>query len=141
MTDFAALLGKNFRSHLPASSAEVAQLNTAFGGQLPEDYKDFFAWSDGGEGGVGELYISIWTIKQVIDLNAQYAISKRLGKKFVGIGTDGGDYCFAVDLDAQARFVVVPLGALAVVEVKFLAINFVEGLTKIRNGDITGDNF
>lgn len=57
----------------------------------------------------------------------------------MGIGTDGGDYCFALDLRGGERFVVVPLGALTEDEVKPLARDLVDALTSIRDGGITGD--
>lgn len=140
MTDFTALLGVDFHRRAPSALAEIASLEKTLGVLLPLNYKDFLAWSDGGEGDVGDLYLSMWTIEQVIELNALYSITTRMGRDFVGIGTDGGDYCFALDLRRGERFVVVPLGALAEDEVKSLASDLVAGLTAIHNGHITGND-
>ncbi|RQS50806.1 MULTISPECIES: SMI1/KNR4 family protein [unclassified Burkholderia] len=140
MTDFTALLGVGFRRSAPSNLAEIASLETTLGVSLPLDYKDFLAWSDGGEGEVGDLYLSMWTVVQAVELNALYSITTRMGRGFVGIGTDGGDYCFALDLRRGERFVVVPLGALAEDEVKPLASDLVSGLTSIRDGRITGND-
>ncbi|HEF4780471.1 SMI1/KNR4 family protein [Burkholderia multivorans] len=140
MTDFTALLGVDFRRRAPATRAEIARLEKALGVLLPLNYKDFLAWSDGGEGEVGDLYLSMWAVEQVIELNALYSITTRMGRGFVGIGTDGGDYCFALDLRRDQRFVVVPLGALAEDEVKSLASDLVAGLTAIHDGHITGND-
>ncbi|RQS48666.1 SMI1/KNR4 family protein [Burkholderia sp. Bp8984] len=140
MTDFTALLGVGFRRSAPSNLAEIASLETTLGVSLPLDYKDFLAWSDGGEGEVGDLYLSMWTVVQAVELNALYSITTRMGRGFVGIGTDGGDYCFALDLPRGERFVVVPLGALAEDEVKPLASDLVSGLTSIRDGRITGND-
>ncbi|HDR8967857.1 TPA: SMI1/KNR4 family protein [Burkholderia vietnamiensis] len=140
MTDFTALLGVDFHRSAPSTLAEIAGLEKTLGVLLPLNYKDFLAWSDGGEGEVGELYLSMWTVEQVIELNALYSIATRMGRGFVGIGTDGGDYCFALDLRRDERFVVAPLGALAEDEVKSLASDLVAGLTAIRDGRITGND-
>ena len=140
MTDFTALLGVDFHRRAPSTLAEIASLEKTLGVRLPLSYKAFLAWSDGGEGDVGDLYLSMWTVEQVIELNALYSITARMGRDFVGIGTDGGDYCFALDLRGDERFVVVPLGALAEDEVKSLASDLVAGLTAIRDGHITGND-
>ena len=140
MTDFTALMGAGFHRNARSTPAAIASLEANLGGSLPPDYKDFLLWSDGGEGAVGDLYLALWTAEQVVDLNALYSITKRMGHRFVGIGTDGGDYCFSLDLRGGERFVVVPLGALAEDEIKPLARDFVDGLTSIRDGRITGDD-
>jgi len=140
MTDFTALLGAGFRRNAPSTLAAVANLETTLGLSLPLDYRDFLVWADGREGDVGDLYLSMWTVEQVVELNTLYSITTRMGQGFVGIGTDGGDYCFALDLRSGERFVVVPLGALAEDEVKALASDLVDGLTRIRDGYITGND-
>ncbi|MBN3761252.1 SMI1/KNR4 family protein [Burkholderia sp. Ac-20365] len=140
MIDFTALLGASFHANARSTSAGIAGLETALGVSLPPDYKDFLLWADGGEGDVGDLYVSMWSAEQVVELDALFSIRARMGQDFVGIGTDGGDYCFALDLRNGGRFVVVPLGALAREEVKPLATDLVAGLTGIRDGFITGDN-
>lgn len=140
MTDFTALLGVGFHRNAPSTLVEIVSLETTLGVSLPLNYKDFLVWSDGGEGEVGDLYLSMWTVEQVVELNALYSITKRMGRGFVGIGTDGGDYCFALDLRRDERFVVVPLGALAEDEVKPLASDLVAGLTSIHDGHITGSD-
>jgi hypothetical protein len=140
MTDFTALLGAGFHGNAQSTLAAIASLESTLGVSLPPNYKDFLLWADGGEGEVGDLYLSMWTVEQVIELNALYSITSRMGQDFVGIGTDGGDYCFALDLRKGERFVVVPLGALAEDEVKPLASDLVVGLTRIHDGLITGDN-
>ena len=57
------------------------QLNIVF----PKDYVTFLEWSNGGEGFIGENYISLWKIEDLVVLNKEYLIQKYLSKKFVGI--------------------------------------------------------
>ncbi|WP_175728754.1 SMI1/KNR4 family protein [Burkholderia ambifaria] len=140
MTDFTTLLGAGFHRNAPSTPAAIASLETSLRASLPPNYKDLLLWSDGGEGEVGDLYLALWAVEQVVELNALYSITKRMGHEFVGIGTDGGDYCFALDLRGGERFVVVPLGVLTEDEIKPLARDLVDGLTSIRDGGITGDD-
>ncbi|WP_175676544.1 SMI1/KNR4 family protein [Burkholderia ambifaria] len=140
MTDFTTLLGAGFHRRAPFTPVAIASLETSLCASLPPNYKDLLLWSDGGEGEVGDLYLAVWTVEQVVELNALYSITTRMGEGFVCIGTDGGDYCFALDLRGGERFVVVPFGALTEDEIKPLARNLVDALTSIRDGGITGDD-
>jgi hypothetical protein len=140
MIDWSTVTGGNFHTHAPASAADVATLEASLNVALPPDYKEFLQWSNGGEGDFGGLYLAMWSTADVVSLNELYSIRTRMGSDFIGVGTDGGDYCFAVDLRNNAAFVVVPLGALANDEVKRLADSFVDGLTAIHDGTVTGDD-
>jgi hypothetical protein len=140
MTDWNAVTGGNFHTHTPANATDVATLEASLNVALPSDYKEFLQWSNGGEGDFGGLYVAMWPTADVVSLNELYSIRTRMGHDFIGVGTDGGDYCFAVDLRNNAAFVVVPLGALADDEVKRLADSFIDGLTAIRDGTVTGDD-
>ncbi|PFW67112.1 SMI1/KNR4 family protein, partial [Bacillus sp. AFS075960] len=62
MTNFPTLLGVGYQKNAPSTPAEIATLETTLGVSLPLDYKDFLTWSNGGEGQVGDLYLSMWTI-------------------------------------------------------------------------------
>jgi hypothetical protein len=140
MTDWSAVTGRKLHTRAPASAVDVSKLEASLNVSLPSDYKEFFLWSNGGEGDFGGLYLAMWSTDEVASLNELYSIRRRIGDDFIGVGTDGGDYCFAVDLRNNAAFVVVPLGALADDEVKRLADSFTDGLTAIRDGKITGDD-
>ncbi|WP_246797611.1 SMI1/KNR4 family protein [Burkholderia perseverans] len=140
MMDFPKIFGEKFKKNDSSALLDIERLESVIGTSLPSDYKDFLLWSDGGEGEVGDLYLSMWTLSQLSDLNSLYLIDKRMSAKFLGIGTDGGDYCFALDLRGGCEFVVVPLGALADDEVRRLDNSFVPGVEKIRDYIITGND-
>ena len=84
------------------------QLHIAF----PEDYLEFLKWSNGGEGYVGENYISFWKVEDLAALNAEYQIQKYLSEKFLGIGTDGGGICYGFYLEKEFPIFKCPLGDL-----------------------------
>ena len=84
------------------------QLHIAF----PEDYLEFLKWSNGGEGYVGENYISFWKVEDLAALNAEYQIQKYLSEKFLGIGTDGGGICYGFYLEKEFAIFKCPLGDL-----------------------------
>ena len=51
---------------------------------LPDDYKEFMLWSNGGEGNIGSQYLSLWKIEDLMQLNKEYQIQKYLSKKIFG---------------------------------------------------------
>ncbi|CAG9241189.1 MULTISPECIES: SMI1/KNR4 family protein [Paraburkholderia] len=56
MTDFTRFFGTGFRKCSPSTAVDVTVLETALGISLPDEYKDFLLWSDGGGGSIGDLY-------------------------------------------------------------------------------------
>jgi hypothetical protein len=96
-----------------ASPSELADAEQSMVHRLPSDYKLFLQWSDGGEGQVGNRYLSLWKASELSQLNADYEIATYL-PGLVAIGTDGGDLAYAFDFrnPEGAAVVEVPLGDL-----------------------------
>ena len=93
------------------------QLHIAF----PEDYLEFLKWSNGGEGYIGENYISFWKVEDLAALNAEYQIQEYLSEKFLGIGTDGGGICYGFCLEKEFAIFKCPLGDLDINEITIVA--------------------
>ena len=93
------------------------RLNAAF----PQDYITLLKRSNGGEGYVGQNYISLWKVEDLPALNEEYQIQKYLSEKFLGIGTDGGGICYGFCLDKNYSIFKCPLGDLDVNEVVIVA--------------------
>lgn len=62
---------------------------------LPEEYKIFLSWSNGGEGDLGRDSLSLWPIEQVGQLNEDYHIDQYL-PTVLAIGSNRGGECFAL---------------------------------------------
>ena len=93
------------------------QLHIAF----PEDYLEFLKWSNGGEGYIGENYISFWKVEDLAALNAEYQIQEYLSEKFLGIGTDGGGICYGFCLEKQFAIFKCSLGDLDIKVITIVA--------------------
>ena len=46
------------------------------GFQLPVDYRSFLLKSNGGEGFVGEHYLVLWKVEELIEFNRDYAVDE-----------------------------------------------------------------
>jgi hypothetical protein len=62
----------------------------------PEDYADFMAEQDGGEGFVGEAYVVLWAAAELVDLNRDFGLAE-FAPDLIAFGSDGGGECFAFD--------------------------------------------
>ena len=49
---------------------------------MPYQYKRFLLWSNGGEGKLGDNYIYIWAIEDIVAYNNDYGIHKYLQKEY-----------------------------------------------------------
>ena len=56
---------------------------------MPYQYKRFLLWSNGGEGKLGDNYIYIWAIEDIVAYNNDYGIHKYLQKEYLAFGMDG----------------------------------------------------
>jgi SMI1 / KNR4 family protein len=113
----ASLLNNNHGVDSKDITVIEEQLNAAF----PQDYITLLKRSNGGEGYVGENYISLWKVEDLPALNEEYQIQKYLSEKFLGIGTDGGGICYGFCLDKNYLIFKCPLGDLDINEVVIIA--------------------
>ena len=88
---------------------------------FPEDYLEFLKWSNGGEGYIGENYVSLWKVEDLEVLNREYQIQTYLSKGYLGIGTDGGGICYGFCLEKQFAIFKCPLGDLDINEITIVA--------------------
>ena len=95
---------------------------------LPEQYKSFLLWSNGGEGIFGNNYIHIWAIDDVIAYNMDYGIHKYLGTEYLVFGMDG-DIGYAFYLPNHSVY-KVNFGDLDIKSISCLASSFDEFLSK-----------
>ena len=102
-------------------SKDITVIEERLNASFPQDYITLLKRSNGGEGYVGENYISLWKVEDLPALNEEYQIQKYLSEKFLGIGTDGGGICYGFCLDKNYSIFKCPLGDLDINEVVIVA--------------------
>jgi len=86
---------------------------------LPNEYKDFLLWSNGGElAGDGQA-LDFWDTHRVVARNERLQIAKRL-PKIVLIGSNEGETALGFEHDSGS-FVAVPFGDLSSETTKIIA--------------------
>jgi len=113
----------NWNSNHRADLPEILTIEKALNISFPKNYIAFLKWSNGGEGSIGENYVSLWKCEDLVTLNNEYQIQKYLSEKFLGLGTDGGGICYGFRLNDYAIF-KCPLGDLDMNEVVMIASSF-----------------
>lgn len=68
----------------------------AFGKNVPEDYIEFMRETNGAEGTVGDAYVQIWPIENILPLNKEYR-SDEFTPGLLIFASDGGDTAYAFD--------------------------------------------
>ncbi len=113
------------------------------GFKLPQDYKNFMQWSNGGEGVLKNIRLSFWPAEDLVSLNEDYKINEYLGKKVLAIGSDGGAICLLLDYQGnndEPCFSSVNFGGLDPDEIKVIAPKFTLALELAIAGKIVGDD-
>lgn len=111
-----------------ASSASIDDVEKLLNTTLPKQYKSFLLWSNGGEGKLGDNYIYIWAIEDVIAYNHDYGIQKYLQKEYLAFGMDG-DIGYILHLSDNSIY-RVDLGDLDITSIKYIAPSFDDFLGK-----------
>ena len=78
---------------------------------MPDGYTAFLRRANGGEGFIGERYVRLWRVEELIGMNRGYNVAQFLPEMFF-IGTDGGGeaYAFKVSGTDGAVFEVPFIG-------------------------------
>jgi hypothetical protein len=80
----------------PIDRNMVKKVESVFGVAFPDDYVEFITYTNGAEGSIGENYLVLWAIDEIIELNEGYSVNE-FPKGLVLFGSDGGDKAFAFD--------------------------------------------
>ncbi|OZI05352.1 hypothetical protein BWI93_25935 [Siphonobacter sp. BAB-5385] len=67
----------------------LANLIALHGPDLPNDYLEFMSLHDGAEGDVGQNYISIWPIQDVIQITQFHRTHQTAYHQFIILGSSG----------------------------------------------------
>lgn len=84
----------------------------------------FMQETDGGEGFIGDAYIILWRLGELLEMNKAYQVTEYAPGLFL-FGSDGGGEAFAFDRRSAAKPIVsVPFVGLELKVVRRVASNF-----------------
>jgi len=109
---------------------------------LPDDFKEFLYWSNGGIGVFPNIYIDIWKIENFESLCHDYEIKKYLGQDLIPFGSNGASICFLFDYrnTKKTTIVSVDFGDLELDELKLIADSFSHFLDLAISGELKSED-
>ena len=84
-----------------ATDGAVALALLELGISLPPSYLSFVSEKNGGEGFVGENYLSLWKVEELAQFNADYQVAK-YAPGFLFFASNGGGEGYAFDTTVEA---------------------------------------
>jgi hypothetical protein len=90
------LLEQRWRLRPGATAREVHRAAATLGVVFPDDYVEIMTWSDGGDFELGEKYLRLWNIREVVERNSALDVQSNLPGT-VAIGSDASDMLYLLD--------------------------------------------
>jgi hypothetical protein len=102
-------IAASLQGHGPGDLKQLEDAEAHFGFRLPDDYREFVSINDGAEGFVGDGYMSLWRVSELVELNELSRMAE-FAPGLIVLGTDGGTEFFGLDRRTdQMAFVKVPV--------------------------------
>jgi hypothetical protein len=117
----------------PVEENKVRKVEIVLGVTFPSDYIKFISFSNGAEGSIGENYLILWSIEDIIELNEAYGV-KDFAKGLVLFGSNGSDTAYAFDTRTNETLIVtVPFIGMDLEEVTTCSNTFNDFLQYLLN--------
>jgi cell wall assembly regulator SMI1 len=94
-----------FSANPPANRDAIDKFESDSHIKLPKDYKQFLERMNGGRGFVGDAFLALWRVEELLQDNKEYEVDKWVPGFFI-FGSDGGGEAFGFDLRSDAKEVV-----------------------------------
>jgi hypothetical protein len=94
-----------FVANPPASRDAIDDVQTKLKFTLPESYVKFPLTANGGEGFIGDSYVILWRVEELVSANAAYKVAEFAPGLFL-FGSNGGGEAFGFDACSDAELIV-----------------------------------
>ncbi|TNY26228.1 SMI1/KNR4 family protein [Fulvimonas soli] len=111
------------------SDFDLDEARKSMGLFLPEDFLNFLITHNGGEGYLGEEYLILWKLNELLEFNDDYEVEKYAPGLFL-FGSNGGGEGFAFDRDNAMVIVMIPFIGMNRKYARFLANDFTSFLLR-----------
>jgi len=114
----------------PADSNEIAEFTTSVDFSLSGDFIDFYKEADGASFLSESLYVNIWPVAKLVDLNESYKVSDYAPEFFL-FGSDGGGSAYGIEKKTGAIF-EIPFIGMSYEDAMLLSRSFKDFLTSLH---------
>ncbi|MCU0484560.1 MAG: SMI1/KNR4 family protein [Anaerolineales bacterium] len=117
-----------FKKNPGAQFEEIVKVQKILNIEFPQQYVDWLLLSNGGEGEVGNSYLALWCLEEIIPLNEAYEVHEFI-PGIILIGSDGGDTAFGIDTYVSPHpFIEVPFIGMDRKEIRVCGETFADFL-------------
>ena len=88
---------RRFEPNPPAQVEVISELTNRIGKPLPTAYLDAMRIANGGVGFVGNRYVQLWKVEDLLERNRKYEVERYAPSLFL-IGSNGGGEAYAFNL-------------------------------------------
>ena len=122
-----------FNRNAPATEGSIREFEDSVTYQMPSDYLQFLRTSNGGEGVIGQQYIILWRVEDLLKWNADYEVDE-YAPGLLLIGSNGGGEAYAYDTRSTPNCIVqVPFIGMDLNASKYVASDFGTFLTSLHS--------
>lgn len=127
----------DFNGNGPVSIESVSLCESALGITLPEDYVACLTLCNGGEGFVGNSYLILWSVDEILPFNRDYEVSSFCPELLL-FGSNGGGEAYAFDRrNVPWRVVQVPFIGMDYADCDDMGSSFTEFVERIAGETAT----
>jgi SMI1 / KNR4 family (SUKH-1) len=96
---------RDFSANPPLGPQAIDEFEVESNIRLPDDYASFLQKMNGGEGMIGDAFLALWRIEDLLTRNRANEVDEYAPGFFI-FGSDGGGEAFGFDLRSDAKEVV-----------------------------------
>lgn len=116
----------------------IRNVEDQLGFQFPKEYVNFLLHSNGGEGPIGDNYLQLWKVEELIENSEGYSVEE-FAPGLLIIGSNGGDTAYCIDTRSKEMpFVSMPFIGMDLEQVELCEstfTKFLDFLNKESNAD------
>lgn len=113
-----------FVANPPASREEIEKVQTELKFPLPKSYIEFLLIRNGGEGFIGDSYVILWKVEELVSRNSAYNVAEFAPGLFL-FGSNGGGEAFGFDIRSETGSIIsIPFITMDKMDARPVAANF-----------------
>lgn len=122
-----------FNSAPPSNATDIGSAEQMIGRSFPKEFKQFLLTANGGEGFVGDNYLVLWPVEDIVAFNRAYEAAEYIPGLQL-FGSNGGGEGFAFDDDGGV--VCVPFIGMAADTAIKVGATFNDFLNNLQRGSL-----
>jgi hypothetical protein len=126
-------LFSNFTFNNDLSESNFSDIEIFFRFILPDDYKNFMKNHNGGEGFIGEQYLIIWKVSEILTYNHEYEVAKYAPGHLI-FGSNGGGEAFAFNV-FDGKIKILPFIGMSLEDSEYIAETFHDFIIRLSESD------